>query len=676
MVNTTLGLNDNMSRVLRGIVRTLDTVITALHRLDNMSASSGSNALSLMREEIIGAQADIAELNALLNDMGANAPPVPFHSWRGSLMSLYAGVQLVSMAIRQIGNIANMADEFVSINARVGLINDGLQTQDELQNKILESANRTRASYKETANLISKIGMTGAIKGNDSQIAFAEKVNKLLKIGGGTSQMNNSTLLQLSQALSSGRLQGDEFRSLSENAPALMQNIAKGMGVSKGELKALASEGKLTTETIINAINKMGGSIDEQFNKLPRTFGENKVVFENMVGTWLARLSSTEGALGQLNQRFTDFVNFLSSPQGVEFLDNIGMALGMITGLILFIFDTIGNGIGVINDFGGVFEGVFTSVILAGLYIIIPLLWAKVTALWAAVAPILAQGAAWMAAHAPIMLIILAIGILVGVLRHFGITAGQVVGFVGGLFGGLAGYLVNIFLFFYNFIGQFATFFHNVFHDPVFAVQSLFLGMISNILGFFEKLINSIIDGLNVVIRAAKAVGASVNELSHADFASKIKMPKSNNKNVENWENRYVDVGEFSQKGSKYAMDKLDNLTSALSKFNISGSGIGGANTAMTNTAMGEGKNIGDVRKVGKVGSIEKDVKISDEDIKMLYQMAVGDRVNQINLTVETKAPKIVNNNNISRDVDMDNVYEKIATALSNEANISVKENY
>lgn len=676
MVNTIFGLNDNMSRVLRGIVRTLDTVITALHRLDHVSASSGSNALSLMREEIIGAQADIAELNALLNDMGANAPPDPFHSWRGSLMSLYAGVQLVSMAIRQIGNIANMADEYTSINSRLNLINDGLQTQDELQNKILKSANATRSSYKATADLISKIGQTGAIKGNDNQIEFAEKVNKMLKIGGGTASMNESALLQLSQSLSSGVMQGDEFKSLMENAPALMQNIAKGIGVSKGELKALASEGKLTTETIINAINKMGGSIDEQFNKLPRTFGENKTVFENMVGTWLARLSSTEGALGQLNQRFTDFVNFLSSPQGVEFLDNIGMALGMITGFILFIFDTIGNGIDVINDFGGVFEGIFTSIILAGLYIIIPLLWAKVTALWATVPPILAQAAAWMAAHAPIMLIILAIGILVGVLKHFGITSQQVVGFVGGLFGGLAGYLVNIFFFFYNFIGQFATFFHNVFHDPVFAVQSLFYGLVTNVLGFFEKLVNGIIDGLNVVIRAAKAVGANVNELQHRDFTSKIKAPTSNNKNVENWENRYVDVGEFSQKGSKYAMDKLDNLTSALSKFNISGSGMSGANTAMTNTAMGEGKNIGDVGKVGKVGSIEKDVKIADEDIKMLYQMAVGDRVNQINLTVETKAPKIVNNNNISRDVDMDHVYEKIATALSNEANISVKENY
>lgn len=669
MVNTTLGLNDNMSRVLRGIVRTLDTVITALHRLDNVSASSGSNALSLMREEIIGAQADIAELNALLNDMGANAPPDPFHSWRGSLMSLNAGIQLLSMAIRQIGNIANMADEYVSVNARVGLINDGLQTQHDLQNKILESANATRSSYKETANLISKIGMTGAIKGNDNQIAFAEKVNKLLKIGGGTSQMNNSTLLQLSQALSSGRLQGDEFRSLSENAPALMQSIAKGMGVSKGELKALASEGKLTTETIINAINKMGGSIDEQFNKLPRTFGENKTVFENMVGTWLARLSSTEGALGQLNQRFTDFVNFLSSPQGVEFLDNIGMVLGMITGFILYIFDSIGNGIGVINDFGGVFEGIFVGVIVASLLIVIPMLWSMIP-------PIVAQAMAWAIIHAPILLIALAIGILVGLLKHFGITAGQVIGFVGGIFGGLAGYLVNIFFYFYNFIGQFATFFHNVFHDPVFAVQSLFYGLVTNVLGFFEKLVNGIIDGLNVVIRAAKAVGANVNEIQHRDFTSKIKAPTSNNKNVENWENRYVDVGEFSQKGSKYAMDKLDNLTNALSKFNISGSGMGGANTAMTNTAMGEGKNIGDVGKVGKVGSIEKDVKISDEDIKMLYQMAVGDRVNQINLTVETKAPNIVNHNNISSDVDIDNIYDKITEALLNESGSSVKQSY
>ena len=112
-----------------------------------------------------------------------------------------------------------------------------------------------------------------------------------------------------------------------------------------------------------------------------------------------------------------------------------------------------------------------------------------------------------------------------------------------------------------------------------------------------------------------------------------------------------------------------------LGKFNISGAGGTGAGVGSA-SSMGEGKNIGDVGKVGKVGSIEKDVKISDEDIKMLYQMAVGDRVNQINLTVETKAPKIINNNNISRDVDMDNVYDKIAAALSNEANISVKQSY
>ena len=668
MVNTTLGLNDNMTKMLRGIVKTLDTVITALHRLDNVSASSGSNALSLMRQELISAKVDIAELDALLDNMGANAPPDPFRSWKGSLMSLNAGIQLLSMAIRQIGNIANMADEYTSINSRLGLINDGLQTQHDLQNKILESANRTRSSYKATADLIFKIGQTGAIKGNDNQIAFAEKVNKMLKLGGGTATMNESAMLQLSQSLSSGVMQGDEFKSLMENAPALMQNIAKGMGVTKGELKALASDGKLTTETIINAINKMGGSIDEEFNKLPRTFGENKTVFEDMVGTWLARLSSTEGALGQLNQRFTDFVNFLSSPQGVQFLDNIGMALGIITGMILFIFDSIGYGIGVINDFGGIFEGVFAGVIVASLLIIIPMLWSMIQ-------PILAQALAWAIVNAPILLIALAIGILIGVLRHFGVTSGQVVSFVGGLFGGLIGFLVNIFLYFCNFIGQIATFLHNVFHDPVFAIKNLFYGMITNVMGFFQGLINGIIDGLNFVIRAARAVGASVEELQHVDFTSKIKAPTSSNKNVKTWENKYVDVGEFSQKGSKFALDKLDNLSNALGKFNISGVGGTGAGVGSA-SSMGEGKNIGDVGKVGKVGSIEKDVKISDEDIKMLYQMAVGDRVNQINLTVETKAPQIVNNNNISRDVDMDNVYDKIAAALSNEANISVKQSY
>lgn len=654
--------------------------ISTMKRLDSASNSLGDNAFAAMRNEIQGAEAELKNLQNLMTTAGNNSPPTTGISrFQAKLMSLYSGVQLVAMGIRGLGNITNMSDEYVSVNARLSLINDGLQNQAQLQDKVLKSANSTRASYKATADLVAKIGMTGAIKGNDNQIAFAEKVNKMLKIGGGTAAMNESALLQLSQSLSSEVMQGDEFKSLKENAPALMQNIAKGIGVNQGQLKQLASEGKLTSDVIISAINKMGGEIDEQFNKLPRTFGENKAVFGNMVGTWLAKLSDANGALGQINAKFTQFTNYLSSPVGVEMLNNIGTTLNITAALVIGLFDIVGSGIGIINDFGGVWQGV----VVAGFIMLLPWIWSNVTALWAMVPPILASAEAWMTAHLPIVLIGISIGLLVGILAHFGISASQVTGFVAGLFVGLAVNVVNTGLYFYNMVGQLAVFLQNIFIDPVFAIQNLFYGMITNVIVFFENLVNSIIDGLNFIIRAARAVGADVQELEHKtwakDFKNAFDAPTST-KNVKTWENKYLDAGDLAGKASTAAMSKMDGLLSKLDKFNLNSASFGGAGGLSGNTAsnigLGENKNIGDIGKVGKVGSIDKDVNIAEEDIKMLYEMAVGNRVNQINLNVETKAPQIISNNNISSNVDFEELYDDFANKLSSEAEISVKDKY
>lgn len=675
-VVSTLGINDKMTRIMTGIVRTLNVVISTMQRLDSTSNVVGKDALNLMRHEIRGAEAQLKNLDALLKSTGNNSPPVSgISKFQARLMSLYSAVQLVSMALRRLGDIAHLSDEFVSVNARLSLINDGLQTQAQLQEKVLKSANATRSSYKATAELISKIGMTGAITNNDKQIDFAEKVNKMLKIGGGTSQMNESALLQLSQSLSSGVMQGDEFKSLKENAPALMQNIAKGIGVNQSELKNLATQGKLTTDVIISAIDKMGGSIDEQFNKLPRTFGENATVFQNMVGTWLAKLSSADGALGQLNQKFTEFTNFLASAEGVQMLNNIGTTLSIITAIVIGLFDTVGAGIGIISDFGGVWEGI----VVAGFVMLLPWIWKNVEALGVMALKVYDIAVKWAVANAPIIMVGLAIGLLIGILAHFGISASQVVGFVAGLFVGLVVTIINKGLYFYNMVGQLAVFLQNLFIDPVFAIQNLFYAMTLNVIGFFQNLVNSIIDGLNFIIRAAQAVGADIKELNHQTFVEDFKdshAAPTSNKNVKTWENKYLDAGEIAGKASTAAMNKMDGLLSKLDKFNLNSSNFGGAGLGSNNMPLGENKNISDIGKVGKVGSIEKDVNIADEDIKMLYEMAVGNRVNQINLNIETPAPQFISNNNISKEVDFDEMYDGFAKRMIEESEISVKSKY
>lgn len=206
------------------------------------------------------------------------------------LESTLGGVR--SMAIKLAGSLAigfgakeamDMSDSLTLTTARLELMNDGMQTTAELQEKIFQSSERSRSSYLDTIGVVAKLGVLAkdAFSNNEEIIMFAEQMNKQFKIGGASIQEQSAGMYQLTQAMAAGRLQGDEFRSIMENAPMLAQAISKHMGVSMGELRKMSSEGKITAETIKNALFSASDETNKRFESIPKTFGALWTEFKN-----------------------------------------------------------------------------------------------------------------------------------------------------------------------------------------------------------------------------------------------------------------------------------------------------------------------------------------------------------------------------------------------------------
>ena len=181
----------------------------------------------------------------------------------------------VAEALFQVpGAAIDLADEFASTQARIGLITDDVQG---LSDAIYQASLRSRGSYAQMADTVAKLGLTArnAFKSTEEIVPFVENIQKMFAIGGTGTAQQQASLLQLSQALGSGKLQGDEFRSIAENAPMLEQIISKYMGVTQGELKDLAKDGEITASIMRNAILGATDEIEAKFKNMPRTFGQN-----------------------------------------------------------------------------------------------------------------------------------------------------------------------------------------------------------------------------------------------------------------------------------------------------------------------------------------------------------------------------------------------------------------
>lgn len=280
-VRNTLYLNDQMSPVLNKVLASLRLTLTALNQTPGEA--------SLFK----AASRDISKANALLKDFNSDVNrsqnlikglgfkdenPIGnvFSNAMNPLTELLAGVYLLKSTISEIGRVTDIGDALMLNAARLNIINDGLRTQDQLSRDIYDSAQRSRADYLATSRVIGRMGILAghAFANNNELIAFTELVNKAFLVGGSTPQEQEAAMYQLTQAMASGRLQGDEMRTIRESAPLIKKAIQNYMGLDDAAFKEAQKNGEITAEVTKNAVFQKATEIENKFNELPITFGQ------------------------------------------------------------------------------------------------------------------------------------------------------------------------------------------------------------------------------------------------------------------------------------------------------------------------------------------------------------------------------------------------------------------
>lgn len=529
---------------------------------------------------------------------GAGNPLSSLTSQIKGLVGAYVGVQ-------SIQGLFNLSDQMTGATARLNMIVDDGGSVDELEAKIMASANRARASYLDTAAAVSQMGVLAgdAFGNNDELIAFTETINKQFAIAGTTAEGTSAAMLQITQAMSSGVLRGEELNSVFEQAPNIVQNIADYLGVGIGEIREMASEGQITSEIFKNSMLAAAQEVDAQFQQMPMTWGQVWNIMQNV-------------AL-QAIQPILDGINWLAN--------NIDQA-------ILWIQDNL-------NILIPVLAAITTAVVLLGVQSLKAGAQMMLSGLQAA--------AAWAMANLPILLVAAAIGAVIFIARQAGATWEQIGGVIGGVFMSVYAFAMNqmIIPLQRNF-AAFANFFANLFNDPVASVKILFYDLAQTVLGY----IRSLAGGLETLINAIPGVEINLtsgiddlyNRLEAASNA--VKENSSWQEVVKPWE--YMDYGEAWNTGYSTGANlgsKLDNLDLTEMFSGLMGGGSG--------SGIGTGVDVNGLQPsldtIGQdVGSIKKEVSMSEEDIKSLVDMAERQYVNNINLTSQTPVITVNATNN------------------------------
>lgn len=479
-------------------------------------------------------------------------------------------------------------------------INNSLQQTEQLQEKIYLSAQRSRTSYLDTADVVAKLGQRAgdAFSGSDEVLAFAENLNKQFKIAGASQQEIASASLQLTQALGSGVLRGEELNAVFEAAPNVIQTIADYLGKPIGEIRGLAADGLITADIVKNAMLSATDKINEQFESIPMTWSDAWNMMKN------AGVYALDDVLDKMNE-------FLNSDTGQKAIEGIIGAIEILADVASFAIDLLASG---------------ASFVIENWDYIYPFLIGIGVALAVAGAVGLISGlqtaAGWISAAWPFVLIAVLIGALILGLTQAGVTFEQIGQKVGTVFGFIYAVGYNSVADLWNLIAVFAEFFANVFNDPASAIAHLLHGLFDTILGEIE----TVADAIDAVLKTnmAGAVSGFRNQLSSwvddTFGEQKIKIERMSK----------LDTGATADKGGELGAGlgkKMDNMNFSLDDLTGKLGGLGGSFGA------GAG-DIGNVDKVGKVGKIEDDVNIADENIKLLRDLSERQYVALVNLTV------------------------------------------
>lgn len=338
-------LNDGISGVLRKINTALNTTLNAFEQVQRASGRAVDTA------QIQAARAALVEANREVDDMAegyrraAQQEEVLNKGLRNGtsaadgLLGKVKGIVATLAAGAGAKALLGLSDKLTSTTARLSFLVDDGGSVDELEQKIMASAQRSRAAYLDTASAIASMGANAgrAFESNDELIAFMEQVNKQFVIGGATAEGQSAAMLQLTQAMAAGALRGEELNSILENAPGIARAIESYMGVAEGSIKSYAEEGLITADVVKNALLSVADETNAKFESMPMTWAQICTKMQNTA------LAAFEPVLTRLNQ-------VANSAQFNTVIDGAINGLAMLASVATGVLDLLINGAAFVVD--------------------------------------------------------------------------------------------------------------------------------------------------------------------------------------------------------------------------------------------------------------------------------------------------------------------------------------
>lgn len=598
------------------------------------------------------------------------------------------------VSIQTVGKALNISDELVQTTSRLNMMNDGVQTTAELVNMVYAAAQDARGSFSQMADVIARFGNNAkdAFSSSEEVVAFADLIQKQMTIAGASTQEAANAELQLSQALGSGVLRGDELNSIFEQAPNLIQNIADYLDVPIGKIREMAADGELSADVVKAAIFSAADDINSKFNEMPMTWGQ---MWQSMQNTALI-------AFQPVLQRLNDLAN---SEAFQTFIQGAIEAMATLANILLNVFDlavSIGTFIG---DNWSIIAPIIYGVIAAlGAYLAIMGIVNAITAISAAIdatkaaADALAAGQTFLwtvqqyglnaaLAACPITWIIVLIIALIAIIFAVCNAIAKMTGIANSGFGVITGGVNVVIQFFKNLgltvanialgignaIAALASNMMTAFHNAICSVQSWFYNLLSTAL--------SVIEGICSALNKLPFVEFDYSGISSAadDYAAKASEAAGNKEDYQSISDAFNEgFTTFDAFQDGWASDAFnagaawgDGIADKVSNFSLSdvfgqtdipnvGDYTSGFNDAIANSGVGD--SIGNIDD--NTGKIKDSLDVTEEDLKYLRDIAEQEAINRFT-TAEINVDMSGMQNTVNSGDDIDGFMTKLTDSVN-----------
>ena len=702
-IRTAIALYDGVTSPLRNMQKAMGIVLNSFESMQRASSNAVDvSAIQEAREELARAETAFDSIEQNIRD--ANDQQQRFNrsirdgsSAADGLWQKMKGIAATVGGMIGLKQALGTSDQLTQTNARLNnaliKFDDG-GSIEELEAKVMASAQRSRAYYMDTAAAVAKLGTNArdAFTNMDEVIAFSELVNKSFVIGGAGAQEQSAAMLQLTQAMASGVLRGEELNSIFENAPGIIQSIAKYLDVPIGQIRTMASEGQITADIVKNAMFEAAGDIERTFSNMPKTWGQIWTGMKNKALSIFAPILTkiNELANSELVAKLTDgIVNGLAAIATVanmilDLMINVASVVvdnwSWLSPIILGVAAALGVYYGAqlaANTVGLISKGVHIA--MAGAKMI------QLAATGALTAATAAETAAQYGLNAalyacPLVWIIILIIALVALfyaavaaVNKFAGTSVSTTGiicgafmaalaFIGNIFIALWNVAAEVFVLIYNLVATVANFIGNVFNDPVGAVCRLFFDLADTVLGVLQALASAIdaIFGSNLagaVQGWRDSLGGWVDETFGKGTEVMAKMSADDLK-LDRFE--YGAAFDLGYNFGEGIDSKVSGLFDGSAMDSMGAFDIG-------NTLDGIYGNTGDT--AGNTAAMSDALDITEEDLSYLRDIAEREAINRFT-TAEIHVEQH-NENHISKDADLDGIMDAWANDFAEKLDVS-----